>query len=1504
MQIYLIHNSYIHTFELNDFDGKYILHDYDSNGNERGLVNVECSDGKSYISSNDKVKIFINNQLVQRTELIIGGFYVLKLVGGEQVVLYVSLLNDSTFVKKQILNNSSIKIGSDKSNDISYYGIDGQIEISYNGKFILKNLSSKSSIFVNKKRVSQCILNNFDRIFINGLKIVVCKNNLYINNINKLVTINTKNLIESEADSLAVNNVENNFNNFTDFYDANDYFFKKPVFQHIPDELKINISEPPAKEEKDNESVFMTTVPTFIMSLASMITVISSVRNYRNGTTDFDEMFTELLMALSILIGAILWPFVEKWVRNLKINIANKKREKKYHIYLKEKEECFEKATNEQKISLSINNPEASSCVSIIEQRKNELYNRNIENKNFLILRLGTGKVKLSCNLEYQKQDYILEKDPLVDDLEKLIDKYEYFDDSPYLISLKETQVCAFVIDNSLFNSYMNNIILQILTYHSYLDLKIVVFTSKISSLNYLKNTNHCFSDDRDTRYFATTINEAQSISTMLERELNQRKAKDSDDNIPYYLLISDCIDMYRNVNIIDDIIKTDKKYNFGLVIFDNKLSDIPNKCINFVNISKDEGAFFQTNMSSKNISRFKPEFLDSSINLNRCINLLSDIPLKNSTNISLNLPDNYDFLEMFNIGNIEQLNVGLRWDNSNLYNSIATPLGIDQNGNILNLDLHEKAHGPHGLIAGMTGSGKSELIITFILSLAINYRPDEVQFVLIDYKGGGLAGAFENRKTGIKLPHLVGTITNLDTSEMKRTLVSIKSELQRRQRMFNEAKESLESGNIDIYKYQKLFREGKINQPLSHLFIICDEFAELKAQQPDFMDELVSTARIGRSLGVHLILATQKPSGIVDDQIWSNSKFKISCKVQTTEDSNEVIKKPDAAFLKEAGRFYLQVGYDEYFVEGQAAYTGNNYVPSETYNQKVDNSIAFINNLGEVIKSISKKEEKKETHTFNGDELTNILNYIIEIANKKGFKKQQLWLDNIPPVIYLNNLIKKYEYKARPYLINPIIGEYDDPKNQKQGPVLLDINNGNTCVIGFSGSGRTTLLSTFIYSNIICHNCNEVNFYIIDCGSEKLKIFEEAPQVGDVVTIADKDKINNLFYMINSEIIRRQKYYSKNGGNYIYDINNGRYVFSNMIIVINDIDVFKEVYEDIYDSLFSTITRNCSKYGINFIVTGSSTSSLGFLADNNFPQKIMLNMTDQSDYLIYFTSPPTPNNNPGRGIINIGEPYEFQTALVFNENEYIYNLKNIFSQLNKIFQKKVAPISIVPKEVTFEMVEKYIGSTSSIPLGIDEKSAQICSFDFKTNLISLISSSNNKLLSKFIPGFINVFRHSENKLIVLNAISKEKYSNYENVREYNSGFTKIISMMNDSISKSDTSNITVLILGYSKLNNHMNKEKENDQTVITIDNFIENSHNASKYNFIVYEPENSFEEFKNTKAYDYIDESYGIWIGPGFYEQDIFIQSNSISSEQVVKNDNICVLINGNSFIVKYTKE
>ncbi|MCX4255276.1 MAG: type VII secretion protein EssC, partial [Bacilli bacterium] len=202
----------------------------------------------------------------------------------------------------------------------------------------------------------------------------------------------------------------------------------------------------------------------------------------------------------------------------------------------------------------------------------------------------------------------------------------------------------------------------------------------------------------------------------------------------------------------------------------------------------------------------------------------------------------------------------------------------------------------------------------------------------------------------------------------------------------------------VDIYKYQKFYRNGKVKEPISHLFIISDEFAELKSQQPEFMDNLISVARIGRSLGVHLILATQKPSGVVNDQIWSNTKFRVCLKVQDESDSKEMLKRPEAASLKQTGRFYLQVGYDEYFSLGQSAWCGAKYYPSDKIIKQVDKSVNYINEQGRIIKSIEASNSIKIE--AQGEQLSAILNEVISVSQETNKKARRLWLPNIPEIL------------------------------------------------------------------------------------------------------------------------------------------------------------------------------------------------------------------------------------------------------------------------------------------------------------------------------------------------------------------------------------------------------------------------------------------------------------------------------------------------------------------------
>lgn len=498
----------------------------------------------------------------------------------------------------------------------------------------------------------------------------------------------------------------------------------------------------------------------------------------------------------------------------------------------------------------------------------------------------------------------------------------------------------------------------------------------------------------------------------------------------------------------------------------------------------------FDKNDISGNSISFVPDIYVTKDPLDMSVKLANTI--LDNTISNAKLPSVITFMQLFGVGKVEHLNVLTRWKENNPTKTLQTPVGIDIYGETFMLDLHEKFHGPHGLVAGMTGSGKSEFIITYILSLAVNYHPYEVAFILIDYKGGGMAKSFEH------LPHTAGIITNLDGAAINRSLVSIQSELKRRQEIFAQTSKLVNVSNIDIYKYQKLYREGKVSEPLQHLFIISDEFAELKTQQPDFMTQLVSAARIGRSLGVHLILATQKPSGVVDDQIWSNSRFRVCLKVQERADSMDMLKRPDAAELTDTGRFFLQVGYNELFELGQSAWAGAPYNPAEKVVKEQDDSVVVVDTNGHAIKQV--KLDKGHADSEN-KQLDVITKYIRSIADSENIKVKPLWLDPIPGKIYVEDIKKKYGISSERYNLMPVIGEYDDPARQRQCELKLPISKeGNAIVYGVAGSGKTTFVNVLMYSLIKEHSPEEVNIYALDFASETLRAFAKAPHVGEII--------------------------------------------------------------------------------------------------------------------------------------------------------------------------------------------------------------------------------------------------------------------------------------------------------------------------------------------------------------------------------------------------------------------
>jgi len=687
----------------------------------------------------------------------------------------------------------------------------------------------------------------------------------------------------------------------------------------------------------------------------------------------------------------------------------------------------------------------------------------------------------------------------------------------------------------------------------------------------------------------------------------------------------------------------------------------------------------------------------------------------------------------MYQAETFNDLKVLSRWESHAPYQSLAVPIGLRGKDDLVYLNLHEKAHGPHGLIAGTTGSGKSETIQSYILSLAVNFHPHDVAFLLIDYKGGGMANLFKD------LPHLLGTITNLDGAQSMRALASINAEIHRRERLFGQY------GVNHINQYQKKFKLGEATEPLPHLFLISDEFAELKVNQPDFIKELVSIARVGRSLGVHLILATQKPSGVVDDQIWSNSRFKLALKVADRGDSMEMLRTADAAEITQTGRAYLQVGNNEVYELFQTAWSGADYQPEKDHLGIEDHTIYLINELGQYevlnqdLSGLDMAEEIKEVPT----ELDVIVQEINHLHQEEGIAAvAQPWLPPLKERITLDELEKVVPIEAWQKRTAPsiLIGVADIPQAQKQEAVAIDLSkDGNILLYGSPGTGKTTFLQTVAMDLARKQSPENLTLYLLDFGTNGLAPLSQLPHVADSLLLDQTEKIQKFIRIINRELDRRKKLLSEHGVGTIalYREVTGKQE-PTMVILMDSYESMKdEPYETDLFKLFMRISREGLSIGVHLIITASRQNNLRAQLYSNFKHQLTLPQNDISEVRGIVGATPlaaTMEDIKGRALMKRDEVDVVQFALPVagdNDIQIINSLRNQVQNLKEMWTGRTpAGIPMVPDELTeaaFYGREDVKESMENLefPIGLDFEMVKTVKipFDRLKNLVFMADS-------------------------------------------------------------------------------------------------------------------------------------------------------------------------------------
>lgn len=878
------------------------------------------------------------------------------------------------------------------------------------------------------------------------------------------------------------------------------------------DKTPIDIIPPSEPPKKNNQSFLMMLLPSLLLILVTIL-----IRG------SFSSNSSMIILSLAMSIVTLITSIINHEYQN-----SNYKKELKFwkETYSKYIEILIKRIIDRRaKTSAKLNEiyPNITDILgdnfeySVFKVTKN-IFSRSPQDSDFLTVRLGISNMietpfeingtkqntlfsqatftingdKITINLNEDKFQIDNASINFLSNLpNEISNKYKYLENAPLLLPLKDCGSLGIVSNNTENCKQMiDNILFELCYYHSPENLQIIILfeeTSKddknskiehqIYKYKFMPHFRELFNDKSS---FVFNKQDADDVFSNLLEIMNTRQNNQM-DNLPHIVLV-----IYEEYGLKEHAFakylpkppQDNKDYvdKLGITfIFSKKYEEhLPNYCRYTININQNSTTSAAKLTPRENSDNLKEFIFSNPTNKDTICDAYTLLSTLNYSKISQNsrVPSNVSIYELFGInGNSNQNNLNdvleKYWKNTNntkdVTKSLAVPIGKTEDKVTL-LDLHEKSDGPHMLVAGTTGSGKSETIISYLIGLCIKFRPDEINLMLVDMKGEGFVGRIGS------LPHVVGKVTDVDDDEsgvgaeymLKRFLNSLTSEIKRRKSLFK--KMSVDSIDKYIFSYNNLDKHIKDNlsemvinyndkkctisellndgvsiekicscdstlktmqeicnnkeQKLAHLILVVDEFTELKRfssenSDIDFIGEITTIARIGRSLGLHIILISQNIEGAITEDIRVNSKARLCLKVATRTASKEMIHTDLAASpsMPGNGRAYLLVGTGSRFEYFQSAYSGasassNNEVPIEiTEASKTGKYTTFYN---------SYKDNEELLETLKADRKTQLS---VIVNGIKSYYTSDNYTGCKPHIVFQPPLPKRAIYENNKFI-------------------------------------------------------------------------------------------------------------------------------------------------------------------------------------------------------------------------------------------------------------------------------------------------------------------------------------------------------------------------------------------------------------------------------------------------------------------------------------------------------
>ena len=1205
-----------------------------------------------------------------------------------------------------------IHIGRSKKNDIvlneSYVSRNHLLITAEKGRIRIEDLESTYGTYLNGSPVKKAMLKSGDEIDICDLRMICKENRLYFYNLHEKPEFKYQK--ETNHPGMATNIVSTR--------KGYPIYHRSPRIRESLPVDEVRLSHLPNKPQK-----FSIRKANFLPLLSSGAMAGASI-----AMSTFSPAMLAMRAAMMISPVGSLIGNSNKKARKM-LMVEEEERFRKYADYIAGEKAHIRAIGEKQREITNQENPAPEICETILNKMSTSLWERTATDSDFLQVRMGAGYAPLCVEVKppTDVNDFHMERDELEELTDRIIQETHLVDDVPARLDLLKYSSVGVIGNRRKVTDLLKNLLVSLSTLHFFRDVRIVgVFDpeeeEEWKSMRWLP---HIWDDELQTRYLsfdpltaesfesATLSGEKDHVdsyakfrekvnSILAERKDPdfQAKWKNGMSPVPHYIFLF--ASRKKTECFLPMLSENDPAMGISTIFLYDEQYYLPNFCQYIVNVDdpyddRTATAFYKYRADEKMWFTMDPPIPQRKFDV--FCRQMSAIEAEDAAARG-QIPSSLTFLQCMDVNRVRDLNVLERWKKNDSAVNITAPLGEGEGGKLFSLSLHR--HCSHGLVAGMTGSGKSELLISWLLSIACNYHPEDVSFVVIDYKGGSTAYALE------KLPHVCGIITDVG-SGIDRCMQSLEYELRRREDIFASV------GAKDIKEYIKGHHKGEFQKAVPRLLIVFDEFKELIKERPVVKKMVDSIAAKGSSLGVHLILATQSPADAVDEGTWNNTQYQICMKVQNAAASKVMIHEPDAAMITQAGRAYVRVGTSEKaetFALIQSAWSG---APYRENKEQGALEVRYVTMDGSRIKTV---EENHTRFVSDKKEIEAVIAYIAKTAQAAGIEKQPSpWKTELPDLFSWKKLPvegsfdgEKWEMTEAPWLSVPV-GIFDRPELQMQGVQYMDfLKEGNFGVFGSSQTGKTSLLRTIATSLCRMYSPRDIHLYII----ADMAGMEAFPQVGGVVGSGQEEKLGKLINMLISFLEERRKIFNQERVDSLKAYR--ELVSEEMPAVFVLIDRFSGIlesnqdYKDVFVRLFS---EGPSK-GIYFVYTGVNNTGVPYKLTANVSGAISFMQADRSEYstLIGQVRDTRLPNRVGNALIKVNqELINFQKAMYEpgeNDKEREMALKAEAESMTEAWRGKPAlKIPVLPESISVKSMADLSGSEQGIAVGLDTESIE-----------------------------------------------------------------------------------------------------------------------------------------------------------------------------------------------------